>query len=225
MNNRKLNDFVKDWMTKNMLVKYFGFATLDLLKIVETHLNQTLEMEEADDIFGGIFGGYYDYYGYDDSDESAEKECMSANCKMILEEVKKCIIALTESVGVKPGIPFGSFLSNFLPANTFYGMGKESPFNSFEVSSKAEGRILWQHQGPIHEYFSNLSQSFGFSENESVSLYDLPQILAIPSFHDYESKNSDRNFLFTRQKHYGEGSKGLQRKCKSQWLDYIKNNR
>ena len=78
----------------------------------------------------------------------------------------------------------------------------------------------WKYQGPIHEYFQELSQAFGFSTNESVSLYDLPQIMATPNQEGYDTFAANRNFMFTRFQHHAKTNKELIMKCKNQWKNF-----
>ena len=78
----------------------------------------------------------------------------------------------------------------------------------------------WKYQGPIHKYFQELSQAFGFSTNESVSLYDLPQIMATPNQEGYDTFAANRNFMFTRFQHHAKTNKELIMKCKNQWKNF-----
>lgn len=100
-------------MVKNLLTNHIGHRRIDLTQIVESLTNQTIivEDDEDDSFFGGLFGTVDDF----DTDES--QKCTSEDCEMILESVKKYINILLMEVKIIPGLPFGSFLSNFLPAN------------------------------------------------------------------------------------------------------------
>ena len=214
--------FNENWMTSNLLLKYFGYASIDLWDILETLMNQTITQEDTDSYLGGLFG-MYDYYGDSESDNG---ECKSEDCQKVLLVVKKYLNILSECLGVKPRLPFGSLLSTLLPANSFYGIvnevNNEFPFNSFAVSDFKGAK--WEHQGPIHDYFANLSLAFGFSANENVSLYDLPQIMASPNLDRYNGSHklyADRSFWYTRRRYFGIGSGEDQKKCKIHWLNFI----
>lgn len=214
--------FTEEWMTANLLAKYFGHGRIPLWEILETLMNQTITLDDTDDsYFGGLlFGSYYDDYYEDSSDDG---DCASEDCKEILSVVRKYFRVLSECLDVLHGLPFGSFLLNTLPANSKYGDGgKNPPFSSFAVT--AETRAKWEYQGLIHDYFADLSRAFGFSANENVSLYDLPQILATPDMARYNGShklNPDRSFWYTRRRYFGNASGEVQIKCKIHWLNYI----
>ena len=226
-------------MVKNLLTNHIGHRRIDLTQIVESLTNRTISVEddEDDSFFGGLFGTVDDF----DTDES--QKCTSEDCEMILESVKKYINILLMEVKIIPGLPFGSFLSNFLPANSEFGLG--SDFESFAKKGpeytdlveeghfvvKLNEKINWEHQAPIHQFFEVLSHLFGFSANESVSLHDIPQIMATPSYNDYVKPttsiylplnlHADKNFWYTRNKFFGNDDWDLQVKCKLLWLDFI----
>ena len=162
-----MKSFTEEWMTANLLAKYFGHGSIHIWEILETLMNQTITLDDTDDsYFGGLlFGSYYDDYYEDSSDDG---DCASEDCKEILIVIKKYLRILSECLDVLHGLPFGSFLSNMLPANSMFGYGgKDLPFNSF-ASGDTIVRAKWEYQGPLHDYFADLSRVFGFSANENV---------------------------------------------------------
>ena len=229
-------------MAKKLLKNHIGSRSIDFREVVESLTNQTITYQDVDNMFGGLFGSY----------EETNEDCVSEECQLILEVVGKYIDALKLEVPVIPGLPFGSFLSTFLPANSIFGLGNDYfPFITFsglppemsmidkfankESILVVTEKLDWEHQAPIHQLFANLSQAFGFSENEIVSLFDIPQIMATPSYSDYVKERgfnspplnlvADRNFWYTRNKFNEKDDWDLQIKCKYLWLDFINNGR
>ena len=108
----------------------------------------------------------------------------------------------------------------------------DEAFATFCANEMEKNDYNWKYQGPIHEYFQQLSQSFGFLANESVSLFDLPQIMATPNKDQYESLMGTRqdqweslgqtkNFIYTRKMLDKKINKGMIKKCKENWMNYV----
>ena len=123
-------------------------------------------------------------------------DCSSKNCKKKMKLIHVYVKMLEVMSFVHMG-PFGNFLSYFLNK---IKLDKKLD-NTFKYGKRANNQN-WDHfcsleknEKFVQMYFTNLSKSIGFEENELVSLYDLPSMLS--NANDEDMFNFHQNFLYS----------------------------
>ena len=115
---------------------------------------------------------YFNYYYYED-----KANCSSTKCQDILKLIDGTIQALND-VDSHPNLPFGSFLALFLSEafSEFRGDKKVIHYESayeYSYSSIQDQRYL-----DTHKLLVKISKYFGFHNNETISLFDLPAMMS-----------------------------------------------
>ena len=114
-----------------------------------------------------LFGANYDTF----------KNCTSEICKNYQKSAVRILLMLRWTR--VEGIPFGSFMSQFIHTNKFKSFGScRHDLCHYTNDMFIECNKLEQDERKLHDYLTKISKSFGFNESELLSLYELPGMLA-----------------------------------------------
>ena len=179
-----------------------GESYVTLLGLVEKDLNLTLN-----------------------SDKSADRaeSCKSKKCKQNIEKLEKYLQLLYLSTNGNMQ-EFGTALQTLINMKK---PKKQSRFITFESADFNEQDVDC-YRGPnriksgenyLHNYFRNLSKLMGFTDQELVSLYDLPGMLSYLDRYHRERYHGPHAFLFTRcqQKDFHDRPVAKFSKCFAEW--------
>ena len=127
------------------------------------------------------------------SSSNENTNCQTDICQNNTDEAIRRLLFLRDSGTA--GMPLGSFLTQFIHLNkfnpdTFGSCRNEKEWDvCYDKIECNKLKTLSSNQAKIHEYLATLSRSYGFSESELISLYELPGMLAHNiDYHD-ESDN------------------------------------
>ena len=103
--------------------------------------------------------------------------CTSEICKDHQENAVRILIMMTLT---RVGIPFGSFITQFIHLNNYksFGSCRHDLCHHTSDDMNIDCKKLDENEKKLHEYFTLFSKSFGFNESELLSLYELPGMLA-----------------------------------------------
>ena len=101
--------------------------------------------------------------------------CSSEVCQEYQKDAVRILIMMSLT---REGIPFGSFITQFIHLKNYksFGSCRHDLCGYGDINIKCN--ILNEDEKILHEYFTILSKSFGFNDTELLSLYDLPGMLA-----------------------------------------------
>ena len=103
-------------------------------------------------------------------------DCTSEICRYYQEHAARILILLRWT---RHGVPFGSFITQFIHLNNFKSFGScRHDLCDCYTEMLINCTKLNENEKKLHEYFALLSKSFGFNESELLSLYELPGMLA-----------------------------------------------
>ena len=118
---------------------------------------------------------FYNYYYNNFGRE--EVNCSSDDCLATMKQLYGILEAMYEG-NPSPNLPFGSFLALFLPQ-------KYEEFSNDLKIFETEGLDVDSYFAPkkqaylnAHDFFAGLAKYYGFQHNESISLFDIPAIMA-----------------------------------------------
>lgn len=163
------------------------------------------------------------------SDTSADRaeSCKSNKCKQNIKKLEKYLQLLYLSTnGNMQG--FGTALQTLISTkkpkkqNRFITF-ESTDFNEQDVDChRGENRIK-RGENYLHNYFMNLSKLMGFTDQEMVSLYDLPGMLSYLDRYHRERYHGPHAFLFTRcqQKDFHDRPAVKFIKCFGEWGAYM----
>ena len=96
----------------------------------------------------------------------------------ICKDQKKAVRILLMLRWIRQGVPFGSFLTQFIHSNKFKSFGScRHDLCDYWDDMSIECNELDENEKKLHEYFTEISKLFGFNESEILSLYELPGML------------------------------------------------
>ena len=117
-----------------------------------------------------------DYIFGKDYTTDAFINCTSKICKDNQENAVRFLITLEWT---KKGIPFGSFITQFIRLNNYKSFGSCRHDLCLQYNdTNFDCTKLDENENILHEYFALLSKHFGFNDSEILSLYELPGMLA-----------------------------------------------
>ena len=139
----------------------------------------------------------YDYYSpvflSTDYDVHTPFSCNTTKCKENAKDLDVAIRFLFIMQKIEPQLRFGSLLASFAHiTDKIYNL--QNIFHWIDLDCKEiETKKL-----KMHQYFEQISKIAGFSENELVSLYDLPAIIGNSNLTKLLDPSFQQSFLFTR---------------------------
>ena len=115
---------------------------------------------------------------------------------------------------IEPQLGFGSLLASFAHiTDKIYNL--QNIFHWIDLDCKEiETKKL-----KMHQYFEQISKIAGFSENELVSLYDLPAIIGNLNLTKLLDPSFQQSFLFTRCREISDWDSNEIRRSFQQCLD------
>ena len=190
----------------NLPNQNFAVKNGDIKYILKALINET------DDIDWSFFG--YFYYNYD----AETVNCSSIQCEQNLKTVWSVAQTLSD-VTNSYGILFGSLLAEFIPE--FFDEFNRKSYTYTKIRDSDMCNKMDTEQKSIHGFFSSLSKYFGFEQNETISIYDIPAILNTPTNLEYGEFRMPQSFIFT----LCDGNHSLQnvQGCYSNWKHYSEN--
>ena len=132
------------------LGEFFGYTFTSVDKLIDLKLNKSSEE----------YYGYYSFYDLTTSSYESDKEsiCNTTLCKQFEQRVYSDVQALSHMTNIDPKFTFGSSMVNFL-----------------QLYLPRKCQKYHRHQYKFfYDFFANLSQSFGFTKDEIISLPEIP---------------------------------------------------
>ena len=145
----------------------------------------------------------YDEYYYQDTiiDRYPAIICNTTKCEEYVKLVDQTIRFLRIVMNIEPKQSFGSFLSSFAQLSEEFGYFESKNAigeNYFSILHDREIDCKNANENKYQKYFKQLSKIVGFTENELVSLYDLPAIVASLEESKLLKPNFAQLFYYTR---------------------------
>ena len=187
----------------NDLISKEKFAKTNSIESVLTNLSEDIE---------------YDYYSpvflSTDYDVHTPFSCNTTKCKENAKDLDVAIRFLFIMQKIEPQLRFGSLLASFAHiTDKIYNL--QNIFHWIDLDCKEiETKKL-----KMHQYFEQISKIAGFSENELVSLYDLPAIIGNLNLTKLLDPSFQQSFLFTRCREISDWDSNEIRRSFQQCLD------
>ena len=123
-----------------------------------------------------IYDGDYDLFN-DNEPIFGDDLCNTTKCQKQLHTVGVWLDVLANLINVQPKLSFGSYVSNFVHLLEYnWSFRRNQRLNSLNAVTSCD--MMTKDETKMQQYFARLSEGVGFSENESVSLYDVPSMIA-----------------------------------------------
>ena len=165
-------------------------------------------------------------------------DCNTTKCQNNAILLDKAIRFLYVVMNIKPKQQFGSFLASFAQISDEFlcfkkagglSISKSEIYHLQNILTSIDydcGQI-YSKKYKLHGYFEELSKIAGFSENELVSLYDLPAIVATLNMSKLFSPSFPQFFLHTRCRgisdwHSNEIRRSI-KDCSNSWNTFAMN--
>ena len=193
---------------------YFGM-TESLENVVGHYINRTNDPDYTS-------VSWLDYSWYQDSNKV---NCSSKKCQQNLKVVDNFVQVLMHVMNIEPNIQFGNFLATFVPNQNVRGSRKKINIFDYQRSASKETRLdcnsITDDDRWLHAFFAKLSKSIGFKGNESISLYEIPAILATLDWDQMKSATLPQAFTYTRCKGKRFAKIDV---CNDIWMKFMKQN-
>jgi hypothetical protein len=132
------------------------------------HLRWTIMFDNIGDytVLGNIAGIYF---------------CKEPKCNNKAYVSNMFVVMASVMMDTGPAMPFGTFLATFANMTR----SKSADWSSFDYVSKTSGLIMdkicnrmSRSEKNVHEFFTQLGQAVGFKPDESLSLFEVPSMVA-----------------------------------------------
>ena len=125
-----------------------------------------------------IYDDNYDLFSYNDNEPIfGDDICNTTKCQKQLHTVGVWLDVLANLINVQPKLSFGSYVTNFVHLLEYnWSFRRNQRLNSLDALTSCD--MMTKDEIKMQQYFARLSEGVGFSENESVSLYDVPSMIA-----------------------------------------------
>ena len=214
---------------REILKESVGQNNSSIANLMESRGFKILEAKpEQSGTLTDLFNNNENSGGNYDEEIFGDDLCNSTKCHKILYKgfnIDSAVTAMDNLINVKPnGLFLGSLISEILPH-----LEKPSlmSFNLDELKDSTNTKCakLDAFENELHGIFTELSKSFGFNENETVSIFDIPSMMAFVKYSDlWHISRYSQAFFHTRcqiypNTHLEEDTKS----CLAAWNGYRSN--
>ena len=172
----------------------------DLYNLIKQHFSDrfstaTVLSSLSEEITDYDYYSYYNIFGSYTDTSSDVNQCNTTECTKKLQFIDQIVRLLSTVANIESRLPFGTFVASFADlSDDFLHHNIKNQYWIKDGVTQCQLLKELKHYN-IHEYFQHLSKIVGFADNELVSLYDLPAMVATLN----DSKISDTQyFLHTK---------------------------
>ena len=143
---------------------------------------------------------YYNIFGSYTDTSSDVNQCNTTECTGKLQFIDQIVRLLSTVANIEPKLPFGTFVASFADlSDDFLHYDIKNQYWIKDGVTQCQLLKELKHYN-IHEYFQHLSKIVGFADNELVSLYDLPAMVATLNHSKISKteKSFQQFFLYTK---------------------------